>query len=120
VRGQALNDLYASVPVIVGDSCLYKSTGRYVSDRIPETLGRGGFLIHPHVDGVTDGALWRAGEHLVCWDVGDWAGLRARIDESLANVALRERIRIQGQDHTRAHHTYSHRVNEVLEVIGMQ
>ena len=43
VRGRDLNDLYASVKVVAGDSCLahLPETARYFSDRIPETIGRG-------------------------------------------------------------------------------
>ena len=58
VRGDDLTDLYASVKVVVGDSCLVpKPDGspmtHYCSDRIPETLGRGGLLLHPVVEDVT-------------------------------------------------------------------
>ena len=46
VRSHDLRDLYASVSVAVGDSCLVPTVAgdpmsRYCSDRVPETLGRG-------------------------------------------------------------------------------
>jgi hypothetical protein len=65
VRGEDLRRLYATTKVNVGDSC-FVGTGltRYCSDRIPECLGRGGFLLHPRVPGVTDGTLFTEGEHL--------------------------------------------------------
>ena len=49
IRGRELASLYATTKVNIGDSCLVGEPERYWSDRIPETLGRGGFLIHPEV-----------------------------------------------------------------------
>src|SRR5580765_1189660 len=46
-RGQELVDLYTSAKVVVGASCLAGNATHYWSYPIPETLGRGGFLIHP-------------------------------------------------------------------------
>ena len=79
VRGQDLQDLCASVDVVIGDSC-FAGTGlpNYWSDRIPETLGRGGLLVHPYVPGLEDHFnLIRfddpstfAGGNLVVWDAG--------------------------------------------------
>ncbi len=51
VRGHELNDVYASMRVIVGD-CIFAGSPRYVSDRLPETTGRHGFLLHPEVEGI--------------------------------------------------------------------
>lgn|GEM_PF-872668 len=48
VRGHALNDFYASCKVVVGD-CIFSGIPRYWSDRVPETVGRYGFLVHPTV-----------------------------------------------------------------------
>jgi hypothetical protein len=58
VTGMDLADLYASAKVVVGDSCLVPGVdgvpvGRYWSDRVPETLGRGGLLVHPWVEGIS-------------------------------------------------------------------
>jgi hypothetical protein len=43
VRGTDLNKLYARKKIVIGDSVY---SPRYWSNRIVETLGRGGFLIH--------------------------------------------------------------------------
>jgi hypothetical protein len=48
VRGHELNNVYASAKVVVGD-CIFAGTPSYWSDRVPETVGRFGFLIHPTV-----------------------------------------------------------------------
>lgn len=51
LRGMALNDLYAHTLIVIGDS--YPSSN-YWSNRIVETLGRGGFLIHWEVEGLKE------------------------------------------------------------------
>jgi glycosyltransferase involved in cell wall biosynthesis len=51
VRGHALNDVYASAKICVGD-CIFAGIPNYWSDRVPETTGRGGFLLHPDVQGL--------------------------------------------------------------------
>lgn len=51
VRGMALNELYASTRVVIGDSWY---SPHYWSNRIVETLGRGGFLIHRDVPGLKE------------------------------------------------------------------
>lgn len=119
VRGEPLRDLYASAKVLVGDSCLV-GTGQnrsYISDRIPETLGRGGFLAHPYVDGVTDGTLYTSGEHLVCWEAGDWGALRDEIDAALTDDEERARIAKAGREHVLEHHTYERRMAQLVDLL---
>lgn len=110
VRGLELNALYASAKVVIGDSCLAGTT-RYWSDRIPETLGRGGFLLHPFVEGFEG---YTDGEHLRLWELGNWKELFALVDYYLSHDAARERIRAQGAAHVRAHHTYRDRMRAVV------
>jgi len=53
VRGLKLNKLYWSTKIVVGDTlCIDFKYPDYWSDRVYETLGRGGFLIHPYVSGM--------------------------------------------------------------------
>jgi len=117
MRGHRLNQLYASATVVVGDSCLLDGQHSYSSDRIPETLGRGGFLLHPDVMGVTDGHLYADGRHVATWPLRQWNALRAQIDYYLTHEAERERIRRAGHEHVKAHHTYTHRVKAMLEIV---
>ncbi len=51
LRDMALNELYASTRIVIGDS--YPSP-HYWSNRVVETLGRGGFLIHKEVEGLKE------------------------------------------------------------------
>jgi hypothetical protein len=55
VRGSALIGLYNATKVAVGDSlCLNFDYPYYLSDRVFETTGRAGFIIHPYVKGIED------------------------------------------------------------------
>lgn len=123
VRGPDLADLYASVRLVVGDSCLAPSADgapmeNYCSDRIPETLGRRGLLLHPHVAGVTDGPFV-AGQHLLCWEPGDWNGLRAIIDLTLGDPVAADAIRHAGYEHVRERHTYARRLDAILRTVQL-
>ncbi len=51
VRGMQLNELYGKTRVVVGDSV---ESPHYWSNRVVETLGRGGFLIHKNVPGIKE------------------------------------------------------------------
>ena len=124
VRGQDLQDLYASVDVVVGDSAFAGSLARYVSDRLPETTGRGGFLLLPNIEGITDGSEWRpgervwtAGQHIATWNVGDWEALGEAIERALSNPGDRREIAAAGRQHTISHHTYEVRVRQLVELL---
>ena len=114
-REHALNVQYASTKVTVGDSLIPNFTHtNYSSDRLFETLGRGGFLIYPRIKGITDGTLVEEGRHLACYDFGDFEGLQKTIDHYLAHDEERERIRLAGHEHVKANHTYQDRLRRVL------
>lgn len=133
VRGKDLNDLYASVKVVVGDSCfanhnealIYSSvTGdysswpneNYWSDRIAETTGRGGFLMHPQTPGLDH-------EGIIAYEPGGIATwnykLKHDIDYWLEHDQQREEIRQQGYKWTKNNATYTNRVKEMLSIIGI-
>jgi Glycosyl transferases group 1 len=112
IRGAALSDLYASVDVVVGDSFMTPGSKAFHSDRIPETLGRGGFLLHPYNEGLED--LYQDGVHLRYWPLGDWAELDRLIAHYLKHEDERRRIAAQGQAHVRENHTYQRRLGWVV------
>lgn len=116
VRGHELNQLYASSKVVIGDS--YSPNFDYAgywSDRIPETLGRGGFLIHPWIEGIDD--FYTDREHLVLYDYGDFDQLRELIDYYLEHDDEREAIRHAGHRHVKDNHTFTHRWEHILETV---
>lgn len=115
-RGDDLNRLYAASKVAVGDSlCLNFDYPDYWSDRVFETLGRGGFLIHPRIQGMDRHFI--DGEHLVFYKFGDFDQLRFLIDYYLDAEDERERIRRAGHELVKAEHTYAHRWAEILETV---
>lgn len=117
VRGQALNMIYADARVVVGDSlCLNFDYPDYWSDRVYETLGRGGFLIHPRIAGME--RHFNGDEHLVFYDFGDFDQLRDLIEHYLTHDDEREQIRVAGHRHVKACHTYAHRWTTILETIA--
>ena len=118
VRGQELANLYGSTKVVVGDSCLAGGIRRYWSDRIPETLGRGGFLIHPNVEGLD--LSYTPGVHLATYDAGNWEQLHGLIDHYLKADDERLAIAQAGQAHVRDRHTYRHRMIQLIQEARQQ
>lgn len=119
VRGAALDNLYASSKVIVGDTlCLGFSHEGYWSDRVYETLGRGGFLVMPYVKGMDEEFV--DGEHLRFYDFGDFEHLRQIIDYYVRNPAEGRKIADAGQKFVREHCTYHNRLRQALGVLGVQ
>ena len=114
IRGQDLADLYASVKVLVGDSCLAGNAERYWSDRIPETLGRGGYLIHPEVEG-----LEQAYPTLPMYRLGDWDQLAEQIDWALDpdHSEARDLLTRVSRQHVLDTATYEARMERVLATV---
>lgn len=125
VRGRQLADVYASVKVLVGDSCLAGDSpvklpggvrggaAYYWSDRIPETLGRGGYLLHPYVAG-----LELHHPALPMFPLGDFGRLKRQIDAALADEPLRRVVAEVNRDHVLANHTYERRMTTMLGVVN--
>lgn len=121
VRGLELNDLYRSAKVVIGDSCFANSPDwqtkahRYWSDRVPDVLGRQGFMIYPDV--ALDG--YRAGKHYATYEPGNWDSLEVAVLSWLDCPAQRLRIASEATEHVRAHHTWRHRMTDVLATVGL-
>lgn len=115
IRNHDLNRLYASVKVCVGDSlCPGFNHPRYWSDRLPETIGRGGFIIHPRIDGIEQ----EYGGHVELFDFNDWDALKSKIDYYLANEDERIRKRNAAHEFVKANHTYTNRLRAMLQHLG--
>lgn len=112
LRGAALRDLYASAKVVVGDSCMVPNLPCYWSDRIPETCGRGAFLLHPNVEGLD-----RHHPHLVTWEAFDWGEADRLVDRYLADGDAREQVAILNRDHVLSFHTYEVRMRQLVETM---
>jgi hypothetical protein len=84
VRGMKLNRLYAESKIVIGDSVY---SPYYWSNRVVETLGRGGFLIHAEVEGIKDEY-----PYLVTYKRGDYADLKSKIEYYLTHETERKKI----------------------------
>lgn len=121
LRGNELHDLYATIPVIVGDSCWVGATKppetRYWSDRVYEVWGRGGFLLMPQIDALQD----QLGLY-PCWY--PWDDFDAMEDAIRALLLLgRPTLRDIGEKtvmEVRQHHTYRERIIEMLDIMGIE
>ena len=116
VRGDELNRLYASTKIVVGDTlCLNFNYPYYLSDRVFETTGRGGFLLMPYIKGIED--LFGVGKEIITFKFGDFKDLKKKIDYYLEHDEEREKIRIAGFERTKKDHTYKNRWIKILETI---
>lgn len=116
MRNQDLNDLYASAKVVVGDSvCIDFKHTYYWSDRVYETIGRGGFIIHPFIEGMQE--EFKDRETIVFYEYGNFDQLRELIDYYLTHDDERERIRLAGHEYVKEHATYHNRLTQMLVTV---
>ncbi len=112
IRHEKLNNLLATVKVVVGDSV---NSPNYWSNRIYEMLGRGGFLIHPEIEGLEKEFTYY--KHFVPYRYGDYSGLKQKIDYYLEHDNERVEIAKAGYDYCHKHHTYTKRVEKFLYIL---
>lgn len=86
------------------------------SDRVYETVGRGGYLVHPRIVGLEE--EFTDGEHLRFYDYGDFDGLKAIIDAALADDAHRARVKAAGMAMVKGSCTYVHRTAEMIRLLA--
>lgn len=118
VRGKNLNQLYSSTKIVVGDTlCPNFNYPNYWSDRVYETLGRGGFIIHPYVSGMEKEFTDR--EHLVFYEYKNFKQLKELIDYYLEHDDERESIRLAGHELVKNNYTYKNRWEHILKELGI-
>ena len=116
IRGAALNDLYASTKVTVGDTlCIGFNYPWYSSDRLFESTGRGAFVIYPRIKGLE--TFFRDGKEVVFYEFNNFVDLKEKIDYYLEHEEEREEIRMAGFERTKNEHTYIHRWQTILKEI---
>lgn len=108
-REDSLNSLYASCKIVVGDHC-FAGQPNYWSDRLPETCGRGGFLLYPKTEGMTIPTA--------TYEAGNLVDLYNKIAYYLNHPQEREAIRDAAQEHVKKFDTYNNRLQEILRVMG--
>lgn len=122
VRNEELNQLYANSKVVVGDSlCLNFHKPYFWSDRVYETLGRGGFIIHPDIRGLEEefGVMDGDDEILVRYEYGHFDHLKQLIDFYLEHEDERIKKRNVGHQYVKENCTYHERLTEMLGVVGV-
>lgn len=116
IRNAALNQLYADTKVVIGDSvCVNFTHTHYWSDRVYETIGRGGFIIHPYIKGMEEEFTDK--QNIVFYEYGNFDQLRELIDYYLAHDTEREAIRSAGQAYVRENCTYNNRMQQLIETV---
>lgn len=129
LRGDKLNRVYANAAVVVGDSCFASPESAYTSDRLFETLGRGGNLIYPRINYKPYGGLQAFVAGL--YDPGNFDELEWQIEESLGWFERAEyteslgkgeqyidALRYQSSDFIKSYHTYANRLEAILKKVG--
>ena len=107
IRGMDLNKLYAKTKIVIGDAVF---SPHYWSNRVVETLGRGGFMIHPEVPGIA-----QEYPYLVLYRRGDMGDLRKKIDYYLTHNKEREEIRRKNFEFVRDRYTTEKKCLELLQ-----
>lgn len=106
VRGRALNDLFGTSKIVVGDSVF---SPYYWSNRVVETLGRGGFLIHRDVPGLKT-------EYPYIVTYSDYEDLKAKIEYYLEHTAEREELRQKNWQWVKDHYTCDKMCAKIIEI----
>jgi hypothetical protein len=122
VRCDDLNRLCASAKIVIGDSlCLGFTHKNYWSDRVPNLLGRSGFMIHPKIEGLEryyklDGPDME----LVTYTYGSYNELAALIEYYHSRDVEREAVRRRGFERTKKNSTWTVRLQEMFDVLRQQ
>lgn len=110
-RGEELTKLIAQSKIIIGDSV---DSPYYWSNRIYETIGRGGFIIHPNIKGLDKD--YEPYKHFVPYEWGDFHGLYKKIEYYLKHDEERNKIAMAGMKHTKDNHTLLNRCKQMVEI----
>ena len=109
VRGSELNTLVGTAKIVVGDSC-FGGRPMYWSDRVTETIGRGGFLIHPKVEGLEIPGM-------ATYKHDNFKDLKQQIDYWLSHDEAREQHRRVAHEFVKENETLTQRSEELLKIV---
>lgn len=113
LRDGRLNDLYATGAIVVGDSM---GVDYYWSDRVPRTLGQGGFLLQADTAGFGVAGIFQ-GEHCGFWDGNNLDSLIDSIDYYLENPTRRWQMASNALKLVKDRHLWEHRAEEIMRVV---
>lgn len=106
-RGAELNVAIAKAKIVIGDSVV---SPFYWSNRVVETLGRGGFLIHVEVEGIKEEY-----PDLVTYERGNYDDLKQKIEYYLSHDKEREEIVQKNYKCVLEKYTCEHKVQELCQ-----
>jgi len=113
VRMDNLNDLVASCKVVIGESIIHPY---YWSNRIYETIGRGGFCLHAYHEGIDK--EYEIGKHFdVYYREEGFSKIKDKIDYWVKNDEVRNNVANKGMIHTQKYHTLANRASQLIEII---
>ncbi len=119
VRGDRLNALYADSKVSIGDTlCIGYDYPYYFSDRLFESIGRGGFTIFPYIKGLEDN--FELGKELITYEYDNFDQLKELVDYYCSHDEEREEIRKAGFERVKKDHTYKNRWQTILRELGLE
>lgn len=110
IRGMELNELYSKSRIVIGDS--YPSP-YYWSNRVVETLGRGGFLIHKEVEGLKE-------EYPYLITYRDIQDLKDKIRYYKENEEERQDIIKKNFEYVRDNYTCDKKCKKILDYVKIQ
>lgn len=112
IRGIKLNSLYGRSKIVIGDSVY---SPHYWSNRLYETIGRGGFTIFPNIEGIEQ--EFENGKHFILYENGNIDDLLEKIEYYLKHDEEREKIRKQGFEFCKENYPYYKRCKQLLDHI---
>ncbi len=111
VFNRDLYDMCASAKIFVAP--LFPSDDFHWSSRIYMTIGSGGFMVHPDLEGLKE--EFTEGKHFAGYK--NEKGMIETIDYFLEHEDMRKAIQMEGYKHCLANHTYLDRVKKMLDRI---
>ena len=113
VREERLSTLISKTKIVVGESLYFPG---YWSNRVYESIGRGGFVLHPYVPGIEQ--EFEDGEECVFYNRWDFNDLKSKIDYYLENEDKRSIISDKGMQRVKKDHTLLNRCEQILEILN--
>jgi hypothetical protein len=109
MRGLQLNEFYRYVKVLIGDTVY---SPNFWSNRVVETLGRGGFLIHQDVEGIKEEY-----PYLVTYEKDNYADLKAKIEYYLEHEDERRDLIKKNHEWVKSRYLASHKCQELIDMV---
>jgi len=112
VRGNELTLIIQKSKIVIGD-CV--ASPYYWSNRVYETIGRSGFLLHPYVEGIREEF---PDSGMAYYERDNFEDLDNKIEYYLKNPAERNKIVSAGFEYVTKNHTLDNRASNIKKIIS--